>query len=151
MNIESVTTADRALMRRAISIGARGPAGDLNPQVGCVVAGSNGEVLSEGWHRGVGTMHAEVDALSRLLPSQARGGTAYVSLEPCNHWGHTGPCALSLIGYGVSRVFYALADPGEASSGGAERLRRAGVEVVGGLEQKAAEAVLADWLRLQSS
>jgi len=87
-----------------------------------------------------------VDALAQLDPAAARGATAVVTLEPCNHTGRTGPCALALIDAGIARVVYAVADPGPHSSGGADRLRAAGVEVTGGLLADEARAFLADWL-----
>ena len=139
-------TALEATMRRALALASNGPATGPNPRVGCVLLGTSGEVLAEGWHRGAGTAHAEVDALARLAPGAARGATAVVTLEPCNHTGRTGPCALALIDAGVARVVYAVADPGVASSGGAERLRRAGVDVQAGVLADAGEAFLADWL-----
>jgi len=139
------TERDR-LMRRALSLAAKGPASGPNPRVGCLIVDADGVVLAEGWHRGAGTAHAEVDALSQLAAGAARGATAIVTLEPCNHTGRTGPCALALIEAGVSRVVFAVSDPGHASSGGAERLRTAGVEVSGGVLAGAGEAFLADWL-----
>ncbi|MEB0002745.1 bifunctional diaminohydroxyphosphoribosylaminopyrimidine deaminase/5-amino-6-(5-phosphoribosylamino)uracil reductase RibD [Cryobacterium sp. RTC2.1] len=134
------------LMRRALSLAANGPATGLNPRVGCVIVDPDGVVLAEGWHRGAGTAHAEVDALSHLPAGSARGATVIVTLEPCNHTGRTGPCAVALIEAGVSRVIFAVSDPGRASSGGAERLRAADVEVVGGVLADEGEAFLADWL-----
>ena len=89
-------------MRRALALASRGPAVGDNPQVGCVLLDANGTVVAEGWHRGAGTAHAEVDALAQL--ADARGLTAVVTLEPCNHTGRTGPCAQALIDAGVSRV-----------------------------------------------
>ena len=139
-------TALEATMRRALALAANGPAIGPNPQVGCVLVSASGEVLAEGWHRGAGTPHAEVDALARLAPGAARGATAVVTLEPCNHTGRTGPCALALIDAGVARVVYAVSDPGVASSGGAERLRAAGVDVAAGVLAGAGEAFLAAWL-----
>ncbi|MGX5697691.1 bifunctional diaminohydroxyphosphoribosylaminopyrimidine deaminase/5-amino-6-(5-phosphoribosylamino)uracil reductase RibD [Agromyces soli] len=133
-------------MRRAIELAELGPATGVNPQVGCVLLSPTGEVLAEGWHRGAGTAHAEVDALSKLPPGAAVGATAVVTLEPCNHTGRTGPCALALIEAGVARVVYAVDDPGAASGGGAERLRAAGVEVEAGLAADEVEALLDDWL-----
>src|SRR6185437_1222841 len=112
----------------------------------CVILSPDGEVLAEGWHRGAGTAHAEVDALSKLVPGQASGATAVVSLELCNHTGRTGPCSEALIAAGVSRVVYAVDDPGQASHGGADRLRLAGVEVISGVEADAATRLLQDWL-----
>ncbi|MGK9148934.1 bifunctional diaminohydroxyphosphoribosylaminopyrimidine deaminase/5-amino-6-(5-phosphoribosylamino)uracil reductase RibD [Plantibacter flavus] len=133
-------------MLRALEIAANGPARGVNPQVGCVILGADGTVIAEGWHRGVGTAHAEVDALSQLAPGAARGATAVVTLEPCNHTGHTGPCAVALIEAGIGRVVFAVSDPGSHSGGGAERLRAAGVSVTGGVLVDEAEAFLGDWL-----
>ncbi|NUT58987.1 MAG: bifunctional diaminohydroxyphosphoribosylaminopyrimidine deaminase/5-amino-6-(5-phosphoribosylamino)uracil reductase RibD, partial [Agromyces sp.] len=133
-------------MRRALELAMRGPATGVNPRVGCVILSPHGDVLAEGWHRGAGTAHAEVDALSRLAPGAAEGATAVVTLEPCNHTGRTGPCAEALIEAGVARVVYAVADPGDHSAGGADRLRAAGVEVTAGVLADEAEAVLDDWL-----
>lgn len=142
---------DRA-MRRALEIARRGPRG-VNPQVGAVLLSPDGDVLAEGWHRGAGTAHAEVDALTNLAatagPDAARGATAVVTLEPCNHTGRTGPCSEALIAAGVARVVYAVDDPGEASSGGAERLRTAGVEVTGGWRADEGRELLASWLDVQ--
>lgn len=144
----AATGAEREAMRRALAIASHGPRG-VNPQVGAVILSPDGEVLAEGWHRGAGTPHAEVDALSKLSPGQAAGATAVVSLEPCNHTGRTGPCAQALIDAGVARVIYALGDPGDASSGGADRLRRAGVEVVAGEQADAARDLIDGWLTVQ--
>jgi diaminohydroxyphosphoribosylaminopyrimidine deaminase/5-amino-6-(5-phosphoribosylamino)uracil reductase len=133
-------------MRRAIDLAANGPATGPNPRVGCVILAAAGEVLAEGWHLGAGTMHAEVDALGKLPAGGAQGATAVVTLEPCNHTGRTGPCSLALIEAGIGRVVYAVSDPGRDSSGGAERLRAHGIDVVGGLLDAEVSAFLADWL-----
>ncbi len=133
-------------MRRALELAANGPTTGPNPRVGCVVLAADGEVLAEGWHRGAGTAHAEVDALSRLPGGGARGATAVVTLEPCNHTGRTGPCALALIEAGISRVVYAVSDPGHESSGGADRLRAHGIDVLSGLLETEVSAFLDDWL-----
>jgi diaminohydroxyphosphoribosylaminopyrimidine deaminase / 5-amino-6-(5-phosphoribosylamino)uracil reductase len=135
-------------MRRALALARRGPRG-LNPQVGAVILSPDGEVLAEGTHRGAGTPHAEVDALDKLAPGAARGATAVVTLEPCNHTGRTGPCALALLTAGVARVVYALDDPTETAAGGAARLRAAGVSVEGGVLADEARVLLADWLAVQ--
>lgn len=140
--------SERAAMHRALDVARRGPRG-LNPQVGAVLLSPAGDELAEGWHRGAGTMHAEVDALSRLEPGLAAGTTAVVTLEPCNHTGRTGPCAEALIAAGVARVVYATDDPGALSGGGARRLRAAGVDVEAGLLREDAETLLASWLRAQ--
>ena len=133
-------------MRRAIALSANGPSNGVNPQVGCVVLNSAGTIIAEGWHRGAGTAHAEVDALSQLTPEEAQGSTFVVTLEPCNHTGRTGPCAVALIEAGVGRVVYAATDPGHASSGGAQRLRDAGIEVIGGVLEENVEELLEEWM-----
>lgn len=132
-------------MAQALSLALNGPRG-INPQVGAVILSPAGDVLATGWHRGSGTPHAEVDALSKLTREQTRGATAVVTLEPCNHTGRTGPCALALIEAGITRVIYATSDPGAVSGGGAERLRGAGVDVERGLREDEALAVIDSWL-----
>jgi len=144
---EMASAVEIEAMRRALQLARRGPRG-LNPQVGAVILSPAGEILAEGYHRGAGTAHAEVDALSQLAPGAARGATAVVTLEPCNHTGRTGPCAVALLEAGVARVVFALDDPTDAASGGAERLRAAGVDVEQGPEEENAEALVHDWVTL---
>jgi diaminohydroxyphosphoribosylaminopyrimidine deaminase / 5-amino-6-(5-phosphoribosylamino)uracil reductase len=115
-----------------------------NPRVGCLLIDAAGTTVAEGLHRGVGTPHAEVDALARAGPA-ARSTTAVVTLEPCNHTGRTGPCAQALVDAGVARVVFAQADPNPEAQGGAETLRQAGVEVEGGLLADEARAVNREW------
>ena len=143
----TTTLQEREAMGRAILLSGRGPANGPNPRVGCVLLNAGGSVIAEGWHRGKGTPHAEVAALSALAhPDLARGATAIVTLEPCNHTGSTGPCSTALIDAGISRVVYAVADPGAASSGGAARLAQAGLSVEAGLLGAEAEANIRPWL-----
>lgn len=144
----TATTAERDAMRRALELARRGPRG-VNPQVGAVLLSPDGTVIAEGWHRGAGTPHAEVAALMQLAPGAAHGATAVVTLEPCNHTGRTGPCSEALIGAGVARVVYAIPDPNAESSGGGQRLREAGVEVVSGVLADEAEDLLDSWLTVQ--
>jgi diaminohydroxyphosphoribosylaminopyrimidine deaminase/5-amino-6-(5-phosphoribosylamino)uracil reductase len=103
-----------------------------------------GLVVAEGFHRGAGSPHAEVDALGRA-GDRARGATAVVTLEPCNHTGRTGPCAQALAAAGVTRVVYAQSDTNPVATGGAEFLRRAGVDVEGGLLVDEARALNRTW------
>jgi len=138
-----ISTYDDA-MHRARELAERGPRTGENPQVGCVLVDDAGAIVAEGWHRGAGTTHAEVDALSKV--ESARGLTAVVTLEPCNHTGRTGPCAQALIDAGVSRVVYSLDDPGQESSGGAEALRDAGIEVVSGVLSGEGYHLVERWL-----
>ncbi|WP_349998911.1 bifunctional diaminohydroxyphosphoribosylaminopyrimidine deaminase/5-amino-6-(5-phosphoribosylamino)uracil reductase RibD [Stenotrophomonas lacuserhaii] len=103
-----------------------------NPMVGCVIAHGE-QVVGQGWHQRAGGPHAEVFAL-REAGEQAHGATAYVTLEPCAHFGRTPPCALALIEAGVSRVVAALRDPfPQVDGGGFDLLRAAGIEVHEGL------------------
>ncbi|MFK0216366.1 bifunctional diaminohydroxyphosphoribosylaminopyrimidine deaminase/5-amino-6-(5-phosphoribosylamino)uracil reductase RibD [Streptomyces sp. NPDC090298] len=138
--------ADTTAMRRAVALAARGlGATSPNPVVGCVITDASGRQVGEGFHRRAGGPHAEVHAL-RAAGALARGGTAYVTLEPCNHTGRTGPCAQALIEAGISRVFYAVGDPNPQATGGADTLRAAGVEVSRGLLADEAEAGNIAWL-----
>jgi len=139
------TAADyETAMRRALELASRGPLTGGNPRVGCVLLSDDGTVVAEGWHRGAGTPHAEVDALSKV--DSAQGLTAVVTLEPCNHTGRTGPCSEALIAAGIARVVYAVTDPGPHSGGGSERLRAAGVEVIAGVLAAEATDFLHAWL-----
>jgi diaminohydroxyphosphoribosylaminopyrimidine deaminase/5-amino-6-(5-phosphoribosylamino)uracil reductase len=133
-----------AAMAHALDLASRGPAIGANPQVGAVLLDSTGTIVAEGWHRGAGTPHAEVDALSKV--ADARGLTAVVTLEPCNHTGRTGPCSVALITAGVSAVYYAMADPTPLAGGGADRLAEAGVAVTGGILRDEAEEFQHVWL-----
>ena len=135
-------------MRHALAIAANGPVTGGNPRVGCVLLDEDGTQVAEGWHRGAGTPHAEVDALEHLRASgrDATGLTAVVTLEPCNHTGRTGPCSVALQLAGIRRVVYAVSDPGGRSSGGAEHLRANGVEVIPGVLADDVEAFLRPWL-----
>jgi diaminohydroxyphosphoribosylaminopyrimidine deaminase/5-amino-6-(5-phosphoribosylamino)uracil reductase len=138
-------TSETDAMRRALVVAASpdAPLGP-NPRVGCVLLAPDGAVLAEGHHRGAGTPHAEIDALA-LAGTSARGATAVVTLEPCNHTGRTGPCAQALLAAGVARVVYAQADPNPVASGGAETLRAGGVDVEGGLLDDEASALNPVW------
>lgn len=100
-----------------------------NPMVGCVIV-RDGNVVGQGYHEYFNGPHAEVKALEGA-GVRAQGGTAYVSLEPCNHHGKTPPCAPALAGAGITRVVYGASDPGGQSAGGSLYLNSAGVEVVG--------------------
>ncbi|AYV26670.1 Riboflavin biosynthesis protein RibD [Streptomyces sp. ADI95-16] len=133
-------------MRRAIELAARGLGSTSpNPVVGCVITDARGTVVGEGWHQRAGGPHAEVHAL-RAAGAAARGGTAYVTLEPCNHTGRTGPCAQALIEAGVTRVVYAVSDPNPQASGGGATLRAAGIATEAGLLEQEAEEGNAAWL-----
>ena len=126
------SASDEQFMRHALGLAALGiNTTDPNPRVGCVLV-RDGRVVGEGWHERAGGAHAEVCAL-RSAGSDARGATAYVSLEPCAAQGRTPPCTDALIAAGVARIIFAAADPNPKMSAGAAVLRAAGIAVAGGL------------------
>ena len=131
-------------MRRAIALSLHAPAFNENPRVGAVLINDAGEIVAEGWHKGAGTPHAEVDALSKI--ADATGLTAVVTLEPCNHSGKTGPCAQALIAAGIKRVVFAAFDPGNTEGGGRFTLEQAGVEVLGPVLTDEYLPILKPWI-----
>jgi diaminohydroxyphosphoribosylaminopyrimidine deaminase/5-amino-6-(5-phosphoribosylamino)uracil reductase len=133
---------DRELLRRVLRLAEKGRATTWpNPRVGCVVVSPTGEVVGEGFHRRAGEPHAEVLALAQA-GSKARGGTLYVNLEPCAHYGRTPPCVEAIVKSGVQRVVASLSDPDPRVAGqGFARLRQAGLEVQVGIEAEAAAAL----------
>ncbi|GAA4284410.1 bifunctional diaminohydroxyphosphoribosylaminopyrimidine deaminase/5-amino-6-(5-phosphoribosylamino)uracil reductase RibD [Brevibacterium daeguense] len=143
--------SDTEAMRVALDAAGHGVRG-ANPLVGAAVRGADG-TLAVGWHRGAGTPHAEVDALLRARSEgiDLTDSTLYVSLEPCNHTGRTGPCADLIADAGIPRVVYAYPDLHHTAAGGAERLRDLGVEVVGGLLADDAHALNARWFAAKAA
>ncbi len=135
-----------AAMRRAIALSARGLGSTSpNPVVGCVVLDADGHPAGEGWHQQAGGPHAEVHAL-RDAGDRAHGGTAVVTLEPCNHTGRTGPCSQALLDAGIARVVFAVADPNAQAAGGAAAIRAAGVDVTEGVLADEAARINEAWL-----
>lgn len=131
-------------MHDALILARLGPAVDPNPRVGALVLDADGAVVGRGYHRGAGFPHAEVVALAEA-GSAARGGTAVVTLEPCDHTGRTGPCSTALVAAGIARVVYAQEDPNPQAAGGASTLRTAGVDVRCGLLAEEAAALNRAW------
>lgn len=129
----TTTARDHAMMTRALRLAERGLAScQPNPRVGAVLV-QDDAIVGEGWHQRAGEAHAEVNALAQA-GAQARGATAYVTLEPCAHQGRTGPCTEALIAAAVKRVVVAVEDPDPRTNGqGIARLRAAGIEVETGL------------------
>ena len=129
-------------MQRALEL-ARKAAGKTapNPMVGAVLV-KNGKVVGEGFHKKAGTPHAEIHALKQA-GAKARGATLYVTLEPCCHFGRTGPCTEALLAAGVSHVFIGSRDPNPLVAGkGIKKLRTAGLKVELGVEGKACDALI---------
>ena len=157
----SFSAVDHSMMARALQLAERGLwTTTPNPRVGCVLV-RDGWVVGEGWHEKAGEPHAEVHALRNAGP-RARGATAYVTLEPCSHYGRTPPCAEALIAAGVSRVVSAMSDPNPLVSGkGLALLAAAGVATSCGLlESEACELNIGfvsrmtrgrPWLRLKTA
>ena len=141
----SVTPADRQYMAVALRLARRGIGRTAdNPSVGCVLV-RDGAIVARARTSDGGRPHAEANALTQAGEA-ARGATAYVTLEPCAHWGRTPPCSKALIDAGVARVVVAVHDPDpRVDGGGLAMLRDAGVEVVIGVETEAAEAGLAGY------
>jgi diaminohydroxyphosphoribosylaminopyrimidine deaminase/5-amino-6-(5-phosphoribosylamino)uracil reductase len=137
-------------MLRALALAEQGRSTTLpNPMVGCVLVKGGDEIVGEGWHERAGNDHAEARALAQA-GERARGATAYVTLEPCNHHGNTPPCTEALIAAGVRCVVIATADPDPRVSGsGVKRLQEAGIAVVEGILREEADAQNAAYLRMQ--
>lgn len=133
--------ADHHFMQRALTLAALGRFTTApNPNVGCVVV-KDDAIIGEGFHRQAGGPHAEVFAL-RQAGTGAAGATAYVTLEPCSHFGRTPPCADALIASGITRVVVAMQDPNPQVAGsGIARLRSAGIQTDVGLLEPEAQAL----------
>ncbi len=136
-----------AFMQRAIALsenalGRTSP----NPIVGAVIVATDGSVIAEGFHdRAISNDHAEVVAL-KIAGDKARGATMYVTLEPCNHTGTTGPCTQAIIDAGIKTVVYAVSDPNAVAAGGAAVLKAAGINVVAGVGEDEAAHSNRAWL-----
>jgi diaminohydroxyphosphoribosylaminopyrimidine deaminase/5-amino-6-(5-phosphoribosylamino)uracil reductase len=143
----AITAADLDFMARVFRLAERGLYTTMpNPRVGCLLV-KDGQMIAEGWHERTGEAHAEANAL-RVAGENARGATAYVSLEPCSHQGRTGPCSQALVDAGISRVVYAMEDPNPLVSGrGIELLRNAGIQVDGPVLEDDARALNPGFIR----
>jgi len=135
---------DLQMMRQAVAEGRLGRPSP-NPPVGAVIVASDGEVVGHAHHLAAGEEHAEVTALAQAA-DRARGGTMYVTLEPCNHEGRTAPCVDAILQAGVKRVVVGCLDPNpHVTGGGAERLQDAGLAVDIGVAATEARALIAGW------
>ncbi|MFV0596525.1 bifunctional diaminohydroxyphosphoribosylaminopyrimidine deaminase/5-amino-6-(5-phosphoribosylamino)uracil reductase RibD [Shewanella sp.] len=142
---------DNQMMSRAIQLARKGfYTTRPNPSVGCIIVKDN-QIVGEGYHQKAGEPHAEVHAL-RMAGDSARGATAYVTLEPCSHYGRTPPCALALINIGVKRVVVAVEDPNPQVGGrGIQMLRDAGIQVDVGLHREEAYALNLGFMKRMES
>lgn len=135
---------DERMMALALRLAERGRPSP-NPHVGAVIV-KDGRVLATGFHMRAGLAHAEIDALQKLN-FDARGATLYVTLEPCNHHGRTGPCSHAVLRAGITRVVVGSEDRIPGHGGGADFLRASGVEVTMGVLRKQSERLLADFYK----
>ncbi|HTT32381.1 MAG TPA: bifunctional diaminohydroxyphosphoribosylaminopyrimidine deaminase/5-amino-6-(5-phosphoribosylamino)uracil reductase RibD, partial [Methylomirabilota bacterium] len=145
MNEHDIRFLQHALALARKGLGLASP----NPMVGCVIV-RDGQIVGEGFHQYDWRDHAEIVAL-KSAGEKSRGATLYVTLEPCNHTGRTGPCTEAIIAAGVERVVAAMDDPNPVNSGrGFERLRGAGIEVITGVCEEEASRLneaFACWIR----
>ena len=126
-------------MKKCISLAKKGKGKvSPNPLVGCVVLNKKGSIISTGYHKKYGKNHAERDALSKLKIGEAEGGTLYVNLEPCSHYGQTPPCTDIILEHKLARVVYGMKDINPKVHG-AEILKEAGVNVTGGILKEESE------------
>ncbi|TXR54473.1 bifunctional diaminohydroxyphosphoribosylaminopyrimidine deaminase/5-amino-6-(5-phosphoribosylamino)uracil reductase RibD [Reinekea thalattae] len=139
---------DSIWMQRALQLAERGLySTSPNPRVGCVIVDADQQVVGEGFHERAGEPHAEVNAL-RQAGNKAKGATAYVTLEPCSHFGRTPPCCQALIKAEVRRVVFAMQDPNSLVSGrGLQALKEAGIEVAGPVLEQQAYALNAGFIK----
>lgn len=133
------TDLDKKYMRQCFELALKGK-GQVapNPMVGCIVLNNNGQIISKGYHKKYGENHAERDALLKLKNNEAEGGTLYVNLEPCSHYGKTPPCVDLIIEHKLKRVVFAMKDPNPKVDG-ISKLKNAGIEVLEGVLKEEAE------------
>ncbi|MFQ3219689.1 MAG: diaminohydroxyphosphoribosylaminopyrimidine deaminase [Paraglaciecola sp.] len=136
------TAHDATMMALAIRLAQKGQyTTSPNPNVGCVITDPQGNIIGQGWHQKAGSSHAEVNALQQA-GGKAKGAIAYVTLEPCSHYGRTPPCADALIAAGVSKVIAAMVDPNPRVAGnGLKALTNAGIDVSCGLLEDSARGL----------
>ena len=152
VEFEVMNLQDEEFMQEALRL-ARNAAGRTspNPLVGAVIV-REGRIVGAGWHRKAGTPHAEIHALN-MAGNLAKGATLYVTLEPCSHYGRTGPCAEAVVKAGIKRVVIGMGDPNPKVAGkGIAILERAGIEVRCGVledEARALNEVFLKWIATQ--
>ena len=149
-SLELTAAHQSALAEAAVAASEMLPRFDVNPRVGCAILDVNGEVCAVSAHAGAGTAHAEVSALA-IAGDRSRGGTAIVTLQPCDHVGLTGSCTDALISAGIAHVIYASDDPTGHSVTTDAKLQAAGVTVLGNVDEALAQRVLGTWLFLQKN
>lgn len=130
---------DEKYMKTCLTLALKGKGKvSPNPLVGCVVLDKTGKIISKGYHKKYGKNHAERDALLKLKNGEAEGGTLYVNLEPCSHYGKTPPCTDLIIEHKLKRVVFAIPDPNPKVDG-IKKLKETGIEVTSGVLEKEAK------------
>ncbi|MCF7836614.1 bifunctional diaminohydroxyphosphoribosylaminopyrimidine deaminase/5-amino-6-(5-phosphoribosylamino)uracil reductase RibD [Candidatus Gracilibacteria bacterium] len=132
-------------MQRAIFLAKKAPNTSPNPKVGAVIL-QNDKVVGEGWHEKAGRPHAEILALQRA-GAKTEGGSLFVTLEPCHHFGRTPPCSAAILKAGIKKVFIGMSDPNPTAAGGADFLRTNGVEVESGILEPECRKLNQIWLK----
>ena len=147
---ETFSAQDKVFMARAIELAKQGHYTTTpNPRVGCVLV-KNGEIIGEGYHKKAGTGHAEVNALAQA-GDKSNGATAYVTLEPCSHYGRTPPCAIALIKAGIRNVIVAMVDPNPQVAGkGIKLLEDANIKTQVGLLNAESQALNIGFINLMT-
>lgn len=141
---------DEKYMRMCFALAKRGEGKvSPNPMVGCVVLDKNGEIVSKGYHKKYGQNHAERDALTKLKNNEAEGGTLYVNLEPCSHYGKTPPCVDIIIEHKIKKVVFAMRDPNPKVDG-ISKLKAAGIEITEGVLEEEAKFLNRIFIKNQS-
>ncbi len=145
---------DERLMWSALKLAGRGISSvEPNPAVGAVIVKAN-QIIGRGWHKKFGGPHAEINALEdcKTLGVDPRGAVMYVTLEPCSHYGKTGPCTQAIIEAGLAKVIVAMTDPSEHACGkGIEQLRNAGIEVQRGICETEARLLNAPFIKFAAT
>jgi diaminohydroxyphosphoribosylaminopyrimidine deaminase/5-amino-6-(5-phosphoribosylamino)uracil reductase len=149
-----MSNQDERLMRAALRLARRGIGSvEPNPAVGCIIA-KEGRIIGKGWHRKFGGPHAEINALQdcKTQGSNPQGAAMYVTLEPCCHYGKTGPCTEAIIAAGIAKVVPAMIDPSPHANGaGLQQLRKAGIEVQTGICETEAKLLNAPFMKFAST
>jgi len=143
------TDSDNQFMQRAISLSLRGLGNTApNPNVGCIIVAPDGNIVGRGWTSPTGRPHAETNALEQA-GTNAKGATAYITLEPCSHYGKTPPCAESLINAGISRAVIGTKDPSPHVNGqGINLLKQAGIDITLGVCENDARQAMAGFFKV---
>ncbi len=135
-------------LKKAIKLALKGEGHTApNPKVGCILV-KDGQIIAQGYHRAYGALHAEREALKNLSPQESQGATAYITLEPCSHYGQQPPCVDALIEAGLSHIVFPFCDGDKKVHGqGLAKLKQAGISVTLGLEVEKSFELIQDFMK----